>query len=284
MRAAFLAGVLVLAAPAAMAVPGDFVGQWRGGDSVKLVDIRRAGAEIDVHVVSLCGTRDCDWGTAIGHFPVNGTLDATFPARDATRSLTLKQNWNRSLAFTLETAYADGRAAAETSGTVRLAYTPPPPANPALAAEDCVAFDPDTLTADDTNGRWRVTQGASVLLDFGANAQGAHHAVEVIQHYHFTRQCFVHRPVAAMMYWKNGVAVPVGNTPGQDCIAFNPAAVHALFAGNGWKVVDGANALIDYGQDRAGAAAAAAVIQAYNLNRQCFIARPNAAMEYWLAL
>jgi hypothetical protein len=50
-----------------------------------------------------------------------------------------------------------------------------------------------------------------------------------------------------------------------------------------WKVVDGSNWLLDYGANRASADQAVAVIQHYNLNRQCFVGRPNAPMQYWLA-
>lgn len=86
-----------------------------------------------------------------------------------------------------------------------------------------------------------------------------------------------------MMYWRNGVAVPPGNMPGEDCVAFHAASTAATYSAGGWKVMDGNVALLDYGQDRAGAETAATVIHTYNLNRECSVARPHAAMQYWLA-
>ncbi len=155
--------------------------------------------------------------------------------------------------------------------------------NRSSLAEDCVAFEPAATTAVNTNGAWTVAPGAAGTLDFGADEVQARRAVEVIQHYHFTRECFVHRPNPHMMYWKNGVAVPPGNMPEQDCIAVNAAAVDVQWVNGGWKVLDGSNWLLDYGTDRAAADQSVAIIRTYNLNRECFIARPHVTMQYWLA-
>jgi hypothetical protein len=51
----------------------------------------------------------------------------------------------------------------------------------------------------------------------------------------------------------------------------------------GWKVLDGSNWLLDYGADHAAADRSVAIIRAYSLNRECFIARPHVTMQYWLA-
>ncbi len=125
--------------------------------------------------------------------------------------------------------------------------------------------------------------GTNAFLDFGANEAGAERAADVIQHYHFTRECFVKKPNAPMTYWKNGVAVPPGNMAGEDCIAFHPETAQALYSAGRWKVMDGPLWLLDYGADRAAAENAAHVIHTYNLNRECFIARPHVVMQYWLA-
>jgi len=164
-------------------------------------------------------------------------------------------------------------------------YGPPPgpPPGPSLGAEDCIGFDPTAVTASFVGGDWKVVQGSMWILDYGADSGAAHHAAGVIHHYHFDQQCFVKRPNAAMMYWKTGNHVPHGNTPGEDCIGLNPMNVSVANAGGSWKVVDGSNWLLDYGPDHGAADKAVAVIQTYNLNRQCFIVRPNASMQYWLS-
>jgi len=164
-------------------------------------------------------------------------------------------------------------------------YGPPPgpPPGPSLGAEDCIGFDPGMVTAAFVGGEWKVVQGSMWMLSYGGDAGAAHHAADVIHHYHFDQQCFVKRPNAAMMYWKAGNHVPHGNTSGEDCIGLNPATASVAHAGGAWKVVDGGNWLLDYGADHAAADQALAVIQTYNLNRQCFIVRPNASMQYWLS-
>jgi len=136
---------------------------------------------------------------------------------------------------------------------------------------------------DDESGAWKVALAPNNVLDFGTNETAAARAVEIIQHYHFTRECFLRRPNASMMYWKNGVAVPPGNEPGQDCISLHPETVQALYSAARWKVMDGSLWLLDYGADQAAAQEAAKIIRTYSLNRECFIARPHVVMQYWLA-
>jgi hypothetical protein len=41
--------------------------------------------------------------------------------------------------------------------------------------------------------------------------------------------------------------------------------------------------MLDFGANRAGAEEAVRIIQHHNLNRQCFVARPNPPMSYWLS-
>ncbi|HTW36616.1 MAG TPA: hypothetical protein VMD53_18505 [Rhizomicrobium sp.] len=160
-----------------------------------------------------------------------------------------------------------------------------PKAVPALAAnaEDCTVVDPVTAKADNAGGDWKVALGTNAFLDFGADKAAAGRAADVIRHYHFTRECFVRRPNASMMYWRNGVAIPPGNMPGEDCIALHPETVAALYNATRWKVMDGKLWLLDYGQDRAAALEAAKIIHTYSLDRECFIARPHVVMQYWLA-
>lgn len=157
------------------------------------------------------------------------------------------------------------------------------PANLATNGEDCVVFNPLAVKADNAGGEWKVTLAPNASLDFATDAAAAARAVEVIQHYHFTRQCFVKRPAAAMMYWRNGVAVPPGNLTGQDCIALHPENVTAIYAAGRWKVMDGNLWLLDFYGDRDAAEDAVRIIRSYSLDRECFITRPHVAMQYWLA-
>lgn len=149
--------------------------------------------------------------------------------------------------------------------------------------EDCVILDPIAVNATNTGGDWKLMQGALLLADFGADSTSAQHAVDVIRHYHFTRQCFVGRPNASMMYWRNGVAIPPGNMPGQDCITLKPEAVGDVYADGHWDVIEGKTWLLDFGANQAAADKAVAVIRRYQLDRECFVARPHVMMQYWLS-
>ena len=121
------------------------------------------------------------------------------------------------------------------------------------------------------------------MLDYGSNMMAAQRAAAAIHHYNFDQQCFVKRPNASMMYWKSGNHLPSGGMSGEDCIGVNPMNASVTFVGGAWKVVDGSNWLLDYGSDQAAANQALAVIRNYHLGRQCFIVRPHASMQYWLA-
>jgi hypothetical protein len=72
----------------------------------------------------------------------------------------------------------------------------------AMAGEDAITFDLAQLRAQPSSGSWIVTDGTSRLLDFGASQINALHAVALIRNYGFTHQCFVGRPDAPMMYFR----------------------------------------------------------------------------------
>ena len=152
-----------------------------------------------------------------------------------------------------------------------------------MSTEDCISFNPATAQIAFVAGAWKFVDGSHWILDFGSNHAAAIQAGQVISYYHFDQQCFVVRPNAQMTYWKRGSHVPSNNMAGQDCINFDPATVHTQHVGGAWKVVSGAMWMLDYGSNHAGADQAVATIQNYNLNRQCFVARPNPPMSYWLS-
>lgn len=67
--------------------------------------------------------------------------------------------------------------------------------------EDCINVDPSNLVIDEISGdRWRVRSGSSALLIFNEK-ENAERAKEIIEHYGFTRYCFVGRPDPPMTYW-----------------------------------------------------------------------------------
>ncbi len=159
----------------------------------------------------------------------------------------------------------------------------PHPMIPQMGPEDCIGFNPSQVEAKHVSGNWKVVQGSMWMLDFGDNKAGAVRAAQIIHNYGFDQQCFVKRPHAAMMYWKSGGHVPSGSMSGQDCVNNNPATAGVEQLNGSWKVVDGSHWMLDFGGDKAAAEQALSVIKNYHLNRQCFVARPNPPMSYWLA-
>jgi hypothetical protein len=71
--------------------------------------------------------------------------------------------------------------------------------------QDCIPFNPQTTTAEQIQGRWKVVDGSHWILDFSSNEEDAQKALQIIKKYNFTQICFVGRPATAvsdiMMYF-----------------------------------------------------------------------------------
>lgn len=284
------------AAPASAAI-NDFVGQWTNTDAaasgVTRVTVTRTGATLRFNVFGRCHPTDCDWGavnapafapTAGGNVVNDANVAmATFTQPFARRTVILRlAGGNLSYEVLTEFTDSSGRANYSESGNFRRASTGGGAAT--ALTEDCVGFTPGRLRVENVGGRWKIVEGAHWVADFGANRSAADAGLAVILRYGFTTQCFVERPNAAMTYWRRGANVPSLPTgAGEDCNAVDPANVRARFVSGAWKVVDGSNWLLHFGANRDAAERAVTVIQRYNLNRQCFVARPNPPMTYWLS-
>lgn len=290
------------AGPAAADI-SDLVGNWVNTDSdtsgiTRVVVTASGGNHVNVQVFGQCHPTDCDWGSVPGksYFDsVNSnhvhSVMARFNSGFANTIVILRDVSGDRLAFEVMTDFTDGsgRRDYDMNGRLRRDFGPsgpgpmlPPGPGPALS-EDCVGFNPNTTDTQFTGGAWKLADGGQWLLDFGGNTAAAHQAADIVHHYHFDQQCFVVRPHASMTYWKRSGQVPRGNMTGQDCISLNPDTAHAAFAGGAWKIVDGPQWVQDFGSNHAAAVQAQAVIQTYRLNRQCFVARPDPPMQYWLA-
>lgn len=305
---------IVLGAGAAHAAVNDFVGQWTNQDTstndITRVTVTRTGGTLRLNVFGRCSPSDCDWGavnatafasTAAGNVDNDADIVmATYTQGFARKTVLLRLNGSN-IAYEVFTEFTDssGRSNYHTSGRLQRArdgvripggripgglipggvLTP----SPALS-EDCVSFTPGALRVQNVGGRWKIVEGSHYVADFGANRAAAEQGLAIILRYGFTSQCFVARPNAQMTYWRRGDHVP--NLPtgaGEDCLAVNPANVEARNVSGAWKVVQGNQWMLDFGANREGAEQAVRVIQAHNLNRQCFVSRPNPPMTYWLS-
>ncbi|MDH5410309.1 MAG: hypothetical protein OEY16_02890 [Alphaproteobacteria bacterium] len=71
-----------------------------------------------------------------------------------------------------------------------------------MAGEDCLAFNPRNIQVKQAQGRWKIADGNSWLLDFEGNKAQAQQAHAIINKYGFSRICFVGRPNPPMTYFR----------------------------------------------------------------------------------
>ena len=69
----------------------------------------------------------------------------------------------------------------------------------------------------------------------------------------------------------------------QDCISHNVDNLTVTFINGSFKIVDGSHSLLDFGLNVMDAKRALDIIKYYRMDSHCFVGRPNAPFEYWLA-
>jgi hypothetical protein len=146
---------------------------------------------------------------------------------------------------------------------------------------DFMPFDPAKAKVVSAGGRWKVAVDGVWLLDFGSSKAEAQQALKIIQHYKLNTQCFVGRPGPSMEFYLVGGVAPSGAMAGEDAIPFDPANVQAQFVAGRWKVVDGAQWLMDFDQSEAEARQAVSYILRYGFKFMCFVGRPGPSMVYF---
>jgi hypothetical protein len=94
---------------------------------------------------------------------------------------------------------------------------------------------------------------------------------------------FIHRVITVA----TPLDTPIPDAPIQiadeDCIPFNFQQAEVKQFNGRWKVVVGSMWLLDFESSQAEANQALRIIQHYQLNQQCFVGRPQASLEYYLA-
>ena len=293
------------------------VGSKPDASGIVRVVVTPAGiSRVHIQILGQCPSGVCDWGTQIGR-PHSAdpnsaevlSITADFTTGSAQKRVTLRPGPGGNLRFDVTTDFTDGSgnhdfeisgrltaapaaiplANASTAVTVPLAV---PVANPTVGtatslsvvpAEDCVAINPADVYVAPSDRGWKLSDYNHTILNFGTNKLAALKAQTALDYYHIDEQCFVVRPHARMIYWRSSGQVPRTAMPNQDCIDIHPTAVHAAQSDGVWKVMDDKTTVLDYGEDQAGAQLAVSVISSYRLTRQCFIARPDATMSYWLS-
>lgn len=89
-----------------------------------------------------------------------------------------------------------------------------------MPGEDCVGFNPVTVTDQDISGRWTIVDGSHWMFNFGPQKAAADEGVSIIKHFNFNQSCFVGRPDTGgryvFVYLKTGVPIPLWKIPPKD--------------------------------------------------------------------
>ncbi len=166
------------------------------------------------------------------------------------------------------------RLAADTS-----ASRPLKPLKPS-GNQDCVGFNPATVSLRQVNGRWKIVDHNHWLFDFGSNQAAANRALTVIRHYRLDRSCAIGRPDPSFTYMLAKGGSPAGAMTGEDCVAFDPQRVTTSRIEGRWKIVSGSRWLFDFGRNETLARQALAVIRQHGFTRSCFVGRPKPGLTY----
>lgn len=291
----------------------DFAGNWenasRDASGVSHVAISPAGGNhLSVRIYGDCHPIECDWGMVAAQSyssdPHSGevtSISVVFNTGFARKQIIFRKDPSGGIDFQMLTDFTDRSERRNFEMRGRLRHTAwagpvgqnwdrplaqrtgwgggahseasPPP------REECSSFDPLTAQAVQQGAFWKVTAGDRTLVGARADERDALRALEVIRHYRFNRQCHA----GAAVFWKRGDTIPGGRMGGADCIAFNPTTAHIAHIGQAWKIVDGVQWIADLGADKESADQTLSLIRTYRLDLECFVARPNPAMVYWLS-
>ncbi|HTC93036.1 MAG TPA: tetratricopeptide repeat protein [Terriglobales bacterium] len=156
-----------------------------------------------------------------------------------------------------------------------------------LPKENCVSFNPATTKVEQIGNDWKLVDGSKLLFDFDVQETAARRTLEIIQHYHMDRSCFVGEPGQAgplygFHYMLASGNSPVGAMAGEDCIGFNPATTTVTNINNQWKVVDGQRWMVGFEDNQSMADQTLEIIKKYGFTQSCYVNRdrPTARFTY----
>ncbi len=153
--------------------------------------------------------------------------------------------------------------------------------------EDCIGHNLSNLELRSRGWwfwkRWWIVDGNHLMFYFGNNRAEAQESLDVINQFGFTDTCYIGRPDASMQYLRTNGVVPSGPHGSLDCISFNRAGVRIEPAGGGqFRLTDGVSSMLMFPNQAEGDEAVVRINQ-YQMNRQCFVGRPDASFTFWLA-
>lgn len=152
-------------------------------------------------------------------------------------------------------------------------------------SDDCTSINPEQAEAEEYGEEGgRIVEGGSIPLCCFEEYENAQKALDIIQFYGFTEQCYVTRPNAPLTYWLLDRAPPRTSDEApfeEDCLSRNPDDLEIEEYGDRWRIVEGPSAVMIF-EELEDAQKAVETIQFYEFTQQCYVERPDAEMEYWL--
>jgi hypothetical protein len=149
---------------------------------------------------------------------------------------------------------------------------------PGPCKEDCITFNPTTVTVKQSGTKWLVVSGASSMFS-APNKAEAEKIVKIIKHYGLNKSCFVGRPDPSFQYLLKNTASPSGTFTGEDCIAFNPNNLQIKKEGTQYVMINGVSRMFMF-PNKQEADQTLAMIKKYGFNRTCYVGRPDASLQY----
>lgn len=283
-----------------------FKGTWTNTDpdtrGITKIVITQQGSALRMHAWGQCQPEDCDWGkvpafiyapsVSSNMMQTGRVMTANYKTGFSETLVVVKPAGKNRLKAETFTRFTDGsnRSNYTSSQTFRriLIATPIPlppqpmpipQPGPALQ-EDCISFNPNTTTVKNINGSWKIVDGNQWMFDFGNKKNEAYRALKIIKHYKMNRSCFVGRPDPSFLYMLTPGGAPKGGIPGEDCVSFNPNTIEVKKINGRWTIVDGNHLMFSFGNKKAEAEKAFAVIKKYGFTRTCFVGRPDPNFQY----
>jgi hypothetical protein len=146
--------------------------------------------------------------------------------------------------------------------------------------EDCISFNPDTATMEQTSFGWRVVDGNQTIFGFDFDKTEAIIALATIKHYKMTQSCFVGRPRPSFHYMLTEGSSPVGPFRPADCSPFDPITTNVEQINGNWRVADGVKKLFDFGEKKDEANQTLSIIKKYGFSHSCMIAKGKVEYTY----
>lgn len=280
--------VFLLLPLSALAGTGDFLADWTNVDTNTrgITRIQISGTptadQATIRVFGKCHPADCDWGTTTLYLYGASVADSDYHYGTAV--------YDQAHAVTILTLVLqeDGRLGLDSythfKGNGRTDYHAHDHFGKGAAIsleEDCINFDYRRAVVSNIRGRWKIVVGPMWLKDFGTNEAEARQALQTIQQYHMTQQCFVGRPDPSVEYYLVDGSAPVGSFSGEDCVTFNPASIEVKSVQGSWKIVEGTHWILDFGTKEDEARTAFQIIQKYGFTHLCFVGRPDPSFTYF---